>query len=46
MTVRHGCLDICAPGGGFIFETACGMDCAKDENVEAMFDTVRTCGKY
>ena len=39
-------LDICAPGGGFIFETAYGMDYAKDENVEAMFDTVRTYGKY
>ncbi|MBQ6551923.1 MAG: hypothetical protein IJL78_11000 [Lachnospiraceae bacterium] len=39
-------LDICAPGGGFVFETAYGMDYAKDENVEAMFDTVRTFGKY
>jgi uroporphyrinogen-III decarboxylase len=39
-------LDICAPGGGFIFETAYGMDYAKDENVEAMFETVRTYGKY
>ena len=39
-------LDICAPGGGFIFETAYGMDYAKEENVEAMFDTVRTYGKY
>ena len=39
-------LDICAPGGGFVFETAYGMDYAKDENVEAMFDTVRTYGKY
>ena len=39
-------LDVCAPGGGFIFETAYGMDYAKDENVEAMFDTVKTYGKY
>ncbi len=38
-------IDICAPGGGFIFETACGMDYAKEENVEAMFDTVRNYGK-
>ena len=38
-------IDICAPGGGFIFETSCGMDLAKKENVEAMFDTVRTYGK-
>ena len=39
-------IDACAPGGGFIFETAYGMDYAKEENVEAMFDTVRTYGKY
>lgn len=38
-------IDVCAPGGGFIFETAYGMDYAKEENVEAMFDTVRTYGK-
>ena len=38
-------IDICAPGGGFVFETACGMDYAIEENVEAMFDTVRNYGK-
>ena len=38
-------IDACAPGGGFIFETAYGMDYAKEENVEAMFDTVRNYGK-
>ena len=38
-------IDICAPGGGFIFETSCGMDLAKPENVEAMIDTVRTYGR-
>lgn len=38
-------IDICAPGGGFIFETACGLDYCSHENVEAMFDTVRTYGK-
>ncbi len=37
-------IDICAPGGGFIFETAYGMDYAKEENVQAMFDTVRNYG--
>ena len=39
-------IDICAPGGGFIFETSCGMGNCKKENVEAMFDTVREFGKY
>ena len=38
-------IDDCAPGGGFIFETSYGMDYAKEENVEAMFDTVRNYGK-
>ena len=38
-------IDDCAPGGGFIFETAYGLDYAIEENVEAMFDTVRTYGK-
>ena len=39
-------LDICAPGGGFIFETSCGMGKCKLENVEAMFETVREFGVY
>ena len=38
--------DACAPGGGFIFETACGLDYCSHENVEAMFDTVRNYGKH
>ncbi|MBE6037814.1 MAG: hypothetical protein E7218_01255 [Anaerofustis stercorihominis] len=38
-------IDVCAPGGGYIFETSCGMDYAKPENVEAMVETVRTYGK-
>ena len=38
-------IDICAPGGGYMFETSCGLDYAKRENVEAMFDTVRSYGK-
>ncbi len=47
--VRDECkriIDICAPGGGFIFETSCGLGNCKRENVVAMFDTVREYGKY
>ena len=40
---RH--IDILAPGGGYIFATGAGYDHAKPENVEAMFDTVKTYGK-
>lgn len=39
-------LDICAPGGGFIFDLSDTMDRAKPENVEAMFDEVKTYGVY
>ncbi len=40
-------LDIAAPGGGFIFGLSAGLNAeAKRENVETMFDTVRTYGKY
>ncbi len=39
-------IDGCAAGGGFIFETSCGLDYAKRDNVEALVDTVRTYGKY
>ena len=39
-------LDICAPGGGFIFETSCGLGKCKRENVETMFETVREYGVY
>ena len=38
-------IDILAPGGGYIFSTGAGFDHAKPENVEAMFDTVKTYGK-
>ena len=38
-------IDILAPGGGYIFSTGAGYDHAKPENVEAMFDTVKTYGK-
>jgi hypothetical protein len=37
-------IDVCAPGGGFIFETSCGLGNCKRENVEAMFETVREYG--
>lgn len=40
-------LDICAPGGGYIFDLSDTMDAAaKPENVEAMYRTVKECGKY
>ena len=38
-------IDICAPGGGFIFEASCGLDYCKRENVETMFRTVKEYGK-
>ena len=38
-------IDILAPGGGYIFTTGAGYDQAKPENVEAMFETVKTYGK-
>ena len=38
-------IDGCAAGGGYIFETAHGFDHSKPENVEAMFETVKTYGK-
>jgi hypothetical protein len=39
-------IDTCAPGGGFLFETSAGFDNAIPENVEAMFETVKTYGVY
>jgi hypothetical protein len=38
-------IDTCAPGGGFIMDTATMVDDAKVENIEAMFDTTFTYGK-
>lgn len=38
-------IDICAPGGGYIFDTNGSIDNAKRENIEAMFETVMTYGK-
>ena len=39
-------IDICAPGGGFIFSPSAGINTNKAENVEAMFDTLKIYGKY
>ena len=39
-------LDTLAPGGGFIFDLGDTMGDALQENVEAMFETVRGYGKY
>lgn len=39
-------IDICAPGGGFIFQTDAGVDFAKDENFEAMMVTAKEYGRY
>ena len=38
-------IDLCAPGGGYIFDTSGCIDNARRENVEAMFDTVLTYGR-
>ena len=39
-------LDICAPGGGFIMDVSVDLTNADPRNVEAMFETTYTCGKY
>jgi uroporphyrinogen-III decarboxylase len=38
-------IDICAPGGGFIFETNASIMGVKRENLEALYDTVREYGR-
>ena len=38
-------IDICAPGGGYIFDTNGCIDNAKRENLEAMFETIYTYGQ-
>lgn len=38
-------IDLCGPGGGYIFSTDVTIDAAKRENLEAMFDTALTYGK-
>ena len=37
-------IDVCAPGGGYIVDTATMVDDAKPENMDAMFETVFTYG--
>jgi len=39
-------LDTCAPGGGYIFDFDGSLENAKEENVEAMFETLEQYGKY
>ena len=39
-------LDICAPGGGYIFEGGYGFGPAPKENIDAMIETVLEYGKY
>ena len=40
-------LDICAPGGGYLFDVNCTIDDGvKVENFEAMMETVREYGRY
>jgi len=38
-------IDTCAPGGGYIMDTACMVDHARPENIDAMFETTFTYGK-
>ena len=47
--VRQYCkklIDVAGKGGGFIMDTATGVDDAKIENVKAMFDFTREYGVY
>ncbi|MGM0432097.1 MAG: uroporphyrinogen decarboxylase family protein [Spirochaetota bacterium] len=39
-------IDDCAPGGGFIMDTGALVDNAKPENLEMMFATTETYGRY
>jgi len=39
-------LDTCAPGGGYIFDFDGCLENAKKENMDAMFETLETYGKY
>jgi len=41
-----GLLDVCAPGGGYIFDLDGGLYFYPPANVEAMYETVKECGKY
>ena len=37
-------VDVCAPGGGYIFDTDACLENAKKENLDAMFETMYTYG--
>lgn len=39
-------LDDCAPGGGYVFDFDGSLENAKEENVDAMFETLDKYGKY
>ena len=39
-------LDICAPGGGYIFDFDGSLENAKEENLDAMFETLAKYGNY
>lgn len=39
-------IDTCAPGGGYIFDFDGSLENAKEENLEAMFETLERYGKY
>lgn len=39
-------LDICAPGGGYLFDFDGSLENAKPENIEILFKTLEDYGKY
>ncbi len=39
-------IDLCAPGGGFIFQPNSNLALCRPENVEAMFETVKEYGRF
>ena len=39
-------LDVCAPGGGYLFDFNGSLENCKPENMEAMFETLDKYGKY
>ena len=39
-------LDICMPGGGYIFDCDGSIDIAKEANLDAMFSALEKYGRY
>ena len=39
-------LDICMPGGGYIFDCNGSIDIAKEENIDAMYNALLKYGSY